>query len=61
MRKYEQAAEEFCEAIRLCAEKPDNLKTLEHHLANHFDTWLEKYANKPENFVEEMSIWANLE
>lgn len=56
-----EAARDFCEAIRTIASKPENVENLEYYLAAHFDTWLEKWANTPENLASEMKEFANME
>lgn len=46
-----KAARDFCEAIRTIASKPENMKNLECYLAAHFETWLEKWTDTPENLT----------
>ena len=57
----EKLAHEFIMAIRTFVEKPDNLENFESYLSYHFDAWLEKYANTPENFINEMKHFAEME
>lgn len=59
-REYEQEASEFCEAIRIFAEKPKNLDNLEDYLSIHFGAWLKRYANSPENVAAEMFSFATM-
>ena len=54
-------AGEFCRAIRLFAEKPENLDSLESYLSYSFEAWLEQYANTPENITAELLSFANME
>lgn len=61
MRKHEQTAKQFCEALQTIAGKPQNLENLEHYLSNHFSEWLEKYANLPENIAAELQAFATME
>ena len=61
MPKYEKQAEEFCEAIRTLANKPENLNNLESYLTYHFDKWLTTWANSPENIAAEMKEFAEME
>lgn len=57
-RPYEEEAKTFCNAIKTFATNPDNLENLENYLAMHFATWMQKYANTPENIASEMSSFA---
>lgn len=61
MKKYTVEAEQFCNAIRKLANKPENLQNLESYLEYHFDKWLEKYANTPEGMAAEMSSFAQMD
>lgn len=61
MKKYTVEAEQFCNAIRELASKPENLQNLESYLKYHFDKWLEKYASTPEDIAAEMSEFARME
>ena len=61
MEKYTSEAEQFCNAIRELANKPENLQNLESYLSWHFDKWMEKYANTPDGIVAEMSNFAQME
>ena len=59
-RKFEQEAKQFCEAIKVIAEKPENLDNLECYLSRHFPAWIEKYANTPETITEELKAFAEM-
>ena len=61
MKKYTIEAEQFCNAIRELANKPENLQNLESYLGYHFDKWLEKYASTPEDMAAEMSSFAQMD
>ena len=61
MKKYTAEAEQFCNAIRELANKPENLQNLESYLEYHFDKWLEKYANTPDDMAAEMSDFAQMD
>ena len=61
MKKYTVEAEQFCNAIRELASKPENLQNLESYLEWHFDKWLEKYASTPDCMAAEMSDFAKME
>lgn len=58
MRKHEQTAKLFCEALRTIAGKPENLES---YLSNHFGEWMNKYANTPENITAELKNFANMD
>ena len=61
MRKYEEQATQFCEAIRTLANKPENLENLESYLSRHFSEWISKWANSPASLAEEMKEFAEME
>ena len=61
MEKYTSEAEQFCNAIRELANKPENLQNLESYLEYHFDKWLEKFANTPDGMAAEMAEFAQME
>ena len=61
MRKYEEQAAQFCEAIRALANKPENLENLESYLSQHFSEWISKWANSPAGLAEEMKEFAEME
>ena len=61
MRKYEEQATQFCEAIRTLANKPENLENLESYLSRHFSEWISKWANSPVGLAEEMKEFAEME
>ena len=60
-RKFELEAKMFTDAIITIASKPENLKNLENYLARHFNTWLIKWANTPENIATELKEFAETE
>lgn len=55
----EELAERFVNAIKMFAENPEDLETLESYLAQHFDTWLCKFTHDTESFVTEMETFAS--
>ena len=61
MRKYEEQAAEFCEAIRTLANEPENLNNLESYLTYNFDKWPTTWSNSPENIAAEMKEFAEME
>ena len=60
MRKHEQTAKQFCEALQTIAGKPENLENFELYLSMHFSEWLEKFANTPERITAELKEFANM-
>ena len=60
-RKFDELAHEFVEAIRMFAEKPDNIDNFESYLSYHFDVWMEKYASDPESLTSEVKHFAEME
>lgn len=56
-KNYEQEAAEFCKAIKRLAENPDSLESLECYLSCHFQFWLEKFADTPENITAELAAF----
>ena len=61
MRKYEEQATQFCEAIRTLANNAENLENLESYLSWHFSEWISKWANSPASLAEEMKEFAEME
>ena len=55
-----QLAIEFTQAIKTIAEREKNLDNFENYLSYHFDKWLEKWANTPENITAELKAFANM-
>ena len=60
MTHNERIAEQFIAAVKLIAEKPDNLDNFECYLSRHFAEWLKKYANTPEAMVAEFRAFAEM-
>lgn len=56
-----ECAKIFCDAIRTFAERPENLENLENYLSIHFDRWISKWANTPEDIAQEMRDFATIE
>ena len=61
MRKYEEQATQFCEAICTLANNTENLENLESYLSRHFSEWISKWANSPASLAEEMKEFAEME
>lgn len=52
---------EFVKAIKMLAEKPDNMDNFECYLSMHFDVWMEKFAYDPESLTSEVKHFAEME
>ena len=52
---------EFVKAIKMLAEKPDNMDNFECYLSMHFDVWMEKFAYDPESLTSEVKQFAEME
>ena len=61
MRKCEEQATQFCEAIRTLANNTKSLENLESYLSRHFSEWISKWANSPASLAEEMKEFAEME
>ena len=59
--KYEAAAHMFCEAIKMIAEKEENLNNLKSYLTYHFPYWLKIYADTPEGLALELKNFAEMQ
>lgn len=59
-RHYEIIAKAFCDAIRTMAAKPETIDNMESYLSNHFEVWLDRYANTPENLTYEFEGFAKM-
>ena len=57
----EECAKVFIEAIKEMVSKPNNLDNFEFYLAQHFDVWMEKWANSPEGLTSEVKHFAEME
>lgn len=59
-RQYEEEARKFCVAIKELASNEAALENFESYLSMHFDAWLTKFANTPENIVDELESFAKI-
>lgn len=60
-RKYSEEAKMFVNVIKTMVNKPNNLDNFEGYLSQHFDVWMEKFANTPEGLVSELKSFAEME
>lgn len=58
--KYEELAQELCNAIRKLAADEDSLNNFESYLTSHFDTWLRKFASTPEGLTSELKFFSEM-
>ena len=61
MSNNEMLANDFIEAIKKLAANPDTLNNFKWYLENHFDVWMQKYANDPESLTSEVKHFASIE
>ena len=61
MKEYNEIAKEFIQAIKTISEKQANLDNFECYLSHHFNTWIEKFANTPDNITAELKAFANMD
>lgn len=56
-----ECATVFINAIKKLVANTENLENLENYLSYHFDTWIEKFANTPENIAVELKHFSEME
>jgi hemerythrin len=61
MKKHEQTAKKFIEAVKEIAQKEANLENLESYLGQHFAEWLKKWASTPEAITAELQEFAKMQ
>lgn len=61
MNRYKDQAAIVAAALRTFAERPENIDNFESYLSQHFEIWLEKYANTPENIAAELVNFSTME
>ena len=61
MENQKTIASEFINAIKTIAQKEDNLNNFQSYLEQHFDLWMRKFANTPQNLTTELKEFANME
>lgn len=54
-------AKVFVSAIKEIANKQNNLDNFESYLSQHFDAWMDKFANTPEGLTSELKSFAEME
>ena len=57
----EKLAQEFIEAIKTFAERPETLDNFECYQSHHFDVWMERYADTPEKLTAEMKHFSEMQ
>lgn len=60
-KTYEQEARIFCNSVLKLAGNENNLQNLESYLSRHFEAWMIKFANSPENIAAELEDFSNME
>lgn len=60
MTENEKNAKIFCKAIKDLASDENSINNLECYLTHHFDAWMVKFANTPENISNELKHFATI-
>ena len=60
-KNNELCAKAFVNVIKELASNQKNLDELENYLSEHFDIWMEKYANTPSGIIYELRCFAEIE
>lgn len=60
-KDYSKVASDFAAVIKELSIKPENLDNLESYLSRHFAVWMERHARTPEDLVEELQRFTNIE
>ena len=60
-REFEELAERFVEAIKRISTKEENLNNFQYCLSIHFEQWLTRFANTPQDIVFELEQFAKME
>lgn len=60
-REFEELAERFVATIKRIATKEENLNNLQHYLSIHFQQWLTRFANTPQDIVFELEQFEKME
>ena len=60
-KENELCAKAFVNVIKELASNQKKLDNLENYLSEHFDIWMEKYANTPEGIIYELKGFAEIE
>ena len=59
-RPFSEEAASVCESIKKLASTPEALENFESYLSCHFSSWLNKFANTPEDFAAELKAFATM-
>lgn len=60
-KENELCAKAFVNVIKELASNPKKLDNLENYLSEHFDIWIERYANTPSGIIYELRGFAEME
>ena len=60
-KENELCAKAFVNVIKELASNQKKLDNLENYLSEHFDIWMEKYANTPSGIIYELRGFAEIE
>lgn len=59
-RRFEEQAHALCEAIKKMASNENAIDNFESYLTQHFDVWMQKWANTPYGLVDEVKNFAEM-
>lgn len=59
-REYEPIARKFIQTIKALASNENALENLECYLSIHFQTWLDKWANTPQDITSEFQRFSEI-
>ena len=60
-KENELCAKAFVNVIKELASNQKKLDNLENYLSEHFDIWMERYANTPSGIIYELRGFAEME
>jgi len=59
-REYESIAHDFIKGIKTLASNENALDNFECYLSIHFQTWLDKWANTPQDITSEIQRFSEI-
>ena len=57
----EISAQKVADAIRAFADHPERIENFESYLSQHFQAWLERFGQTPEDLSDELLSFATME
>lgn len=59
-RRFEEQAQALCKALKVMASNENAIDNFESYLTQHFDVWMQKWANTPDGLVDEIKNFAEM-